>query len=92
ILMKPITKDLLKAYGYLLEDCDPRTREFGEYLLEQSYLELENELGKIYNHKFFLTVPLSDFAFSGDLKKMMKEGWQRFRKSVVQLIRRELEF
>lgn len=90
--MKPITKDLLKAYGYLLEDCDPRTREFGEYLLEQSYLELENELGKIYNHKFFLTVPLSDFAFSGDLKKMMKEGWQRFRKSVVQLIRRELEF
>ncbi|WP_270342723.1 ATP-binding protein [Lactococcus lactis] len=92
ILMKPITKDLLKAYSYLLEDCDPRTREFGEYLLEQSYLELENELGKIYNHKFFLTVPLSDFAFSGDLKKMMKEGWQRFRKSVVQLIRRELEF
>lgn len=92
ILMKPITKDLLKAYGYLLEDCDPRTREFGEYLLEQSYLELENELGKIYNHKFFLTIPLSDFAFSGDLKKMMKEGWQRFRKSVVQLIRRELEF
>ncbi|MCI2095025.1 MAG: ATP-binding protein [Lactococcus lactis] len=92
ILMKPITKDLLKAYGYLLEDCDPRTREFGEYLLEQSYLELENELGKIYNHKFFLTVPLSDFAFSGDLKKMMKEGRQRFRKSVVQLIRRELEF
>ncbi len=35
---------------------------------------------------------MSDFSFSGDLRKMMKEGWQRFRKSVVNLIRRELEF
>ncbi|MCT0449961.1 ATP-binding protein [Lactococcus lactis] len=92
ILVKPLTKDLLSSYEILLKDCDPRTREFGEYLLEQSYTELMNELGSLHHYKFFLTVPLSDFSFSGDLKKMMKEGWQRFRKSVVNLIRRELEF
>ncbi|MET4550237.1 hypothetical protein [Lactococcus lactis] len=92
ILMKPITKDLLKAYEILLKDCDPRTREFGEYLLEQSYTELMNELGSLHHHKFFMTIPLTDFELTGDLKKMMKQGWQRFRKSVVNLIRRELEF
>ncbi|OEU38732.1 conjugal transfer protein [Lactococcus cremoris subsp. cremoris IBB477] len=92
ILVKPLSKDLLKSYEILLKDCDPRTREFGEYLLEQSYSELINELGNLHHYKFFLTVPLSDFSFSGDLRKMMKEGWQRFRKSVVNLIRRELEF
>ena len=37
ILVKPLSKDLLKSYEVLLKDCDPRTREFGEYLLEQSY-------------------------------------------------------
>lgn len=91
-IMKPITKDLVENFERLLKDCDPRTREFGEYLLEQSFSELMGELGGIYHYKFFLTIPLSSFDFSGDLKKMMKEGWQRFRNSVVNTIRRELEF
>lgn len=92
ILVKPLTKDLLKVYGTLLKDCDPRTREFGEYLLEQSYKEIMSDLGSLHHYKFFITIPLTDYELSGDLKKMMKDGWQRFRKSAVNLIRRELEF
>ena len=91
ILMKPVTIDLLKMYELLLKDCDPRTREFGEYLLEQSYSELTGSVGNLFSYKFFLTVPLSHFRFTGDLKAVMKEGWQRFRQSMVRFIRRELE-
>lgn len=88
----PFDSEIEKRYLSLAEDLSDDTFDFAEYVLTNSVDRLNNELGRPYNYRFFISVPLKNAFLSPDLKLVVKTSLNRARDEVLSWFAREVEF
>lgn len=84
--------DLAKHYRDLSKSYYPPLKDFANYLAEETSEELLAELGRVYEHFSFISIPLKTNRLRLDIKTAKKQAQEIVSKEVASLFNREVGF
>ncbi|GHU35673.1 conjugal transfer protein [Bacilli bacterium] len=84
INMIPLTFDLVEMYGKLSQDFAPDTEDLAWYVLNESYMKLTNSVDKIFEHRWYLTLPLKSLNITFSKAEAVKSSFNYLAKRVYE--------